>query len=46
MCEVYGTQPVRCPPHIVLALVLVKVVDPSQEVGSCHWHCNSVTGRA
>ncbi|EFJ49201.1 hypothetical protein VOLCADRAFT_117341 [Volvox carteri f. nagariensis] len=32
MCEVYGTQPVRCEPHIVLALVLVKIVDPAQEV--------------
>ncbi|GIM00769.1 hypothetical protein Vretimale_5697 [Volvox reticuliferus] len=32
MCEVYGTQPVSCPPHILLALVLVKIVDPVQEV--------------
>ncbi|GFR48580.1 hypothetical protein Agub_g10483, partial [Astrephomene gubernaculifera] len=32
MCEVFATQPVRCPPHIVLALVLVKLVDPCQEV--------------
>ena len=35
MTEVYALYPgVRCPPHVMLALILVKMVDSLAEVGA------------